>query len=1277
MPDNSETFQPDSPIAQEIAVGVPPPQDLLTQEQIESRHRLVALHRETREGHHPSRLGFVEELSQLPVDEARERIRELRRIEQETGKTTTSLQQYNAYVTDLREIRAEQREHIAQELEKIPEDATPQERREVFIMALDHSPPLATRTLEKVNELVPQSMFSDNHRKMFSDEQISEIAQDPEKFKQALKQAIIDEPEMVIRTAKIMEQVASPEDIRSALDTLQETKPDMLLSKLPYVMRYYSRDEARILVTTLAEKNPGYALYDIMNPDISELIGEDAVARIANKALEGNYLPLMSCLEECIKQGFFTKEALKVRILKDLEPRLDEENESILASDSGPQLHNVENLMRSELYTSEEKAEIHDKVLMLFQNADDTFFRSLESTSILTEEEKIALFTTKFTADPMGAMDKYASMVSTFTDPEVARETILQYIRVTGPESYKNAWSILDSSALTIDDKRNFVLEIHKNNPDKIFGLLYKIDGSYNDEIFNNQEIAEIIRNTFETIDMATAALHLVSMTKYIDSSQLKPILIDKFTHDPSTALFVSRNKEVIDQLFTKEEQLNMLNTSIDHQLRNFSEGDNTLYEIKFSSIKEIFGDEILKNVADKVLSVSPDKFISSIGSISYLYEAHELTEIVLNFSQTIAGQRALFTNMMFEYGSQTEWSSIVDKDVVRKLILEADPEIHRNIILVNDKLERYLTQQDISSMASNMLEINPIIALRFPDFFAEHVPGFEANQVLSRALQDQPRMAILGKYFDETLQRAQKTDREAVLERLLKDAEYMYLLIERQSRSGSLESYSALHSKFELNPKTERSLFETYSIISDLGTSEDIALLTSVESIIEVEKVAAQVVARSLGIEEEINIEASQKLLDQLGSIIPLGLYVAQYRSSPAHAAVLKPMVEATLNGTYESWKFGTGPDSLSSLKVAGLIPPNLTEEQYAIWQQETQTERTETFTVETTAVIDEIRTILNDEELQLPAGSLIAPSEKVSALDSIAVQMPELGKEIASIHQELKILREQPDQELAKVQITELERNLSTLELTRKELQIQQDIIQLTNLSEEEVRSGVVQKAGGKGRPIIQIVQRLSKNINNDVQYVVDRLETVLDSYKQQTGNLQVLRVSDTASPKITMEIGELPLSSCQNFRNGIMNQALMGYTDPNTKILLLANERGNPVARSVFRILSDEAGNPVLHAETIYTTEVSEGVSRAMYQHAIEKAESMGMPLFISSVSQNDEGHMVGTRDIEGITRTKTESVLSSAGSRAPSVYVDSAGGERRGGVYSFTNVVTLST
>ena len=132
--------------------------------------------------------------------------------------------------------------------------------------------------------------------------------------------------------------------------------------------------------------------------------------------------------------------------------------------------------------------------------------------------------------------------------------------------------------------------------------------------------------------------------------------------------------------------------------------------------------------------------------------------------------------------------------------------------------------------------------------------------------------------------------------------------------------------------------------------------------------------------------------------------------------------------------------------------------------------------------------------------------------------------------------------------------------------------------------------------------------------------------------------------------------------------MNEALTGYTDPNTKILLMTNERGNPIARSIFRILTDEQGNPVLHAETIYTSDASDGVARAIYRHAVEKGKAMGMPVYISTVSQNADGHVAGIREVEGVTFSPTQATLASHGSRAPVVYVDSSSGKAENSIHA---------
>ncbi|MDQ5886367.1 MAG: hypothetical protein QG628_764, partial [Patescibacteria group bacterium] len=702
------------------------------------------------------------------------------------------------------------------------------------------------------------------------------------------------------------------------------------------------------------------------------------------------------------------------------------------------------------------------------------------------------------------------------------------------------------------------------------------------------------------------------------------------------------------------------------------------LRQIDLGDVAEQFGVEEARSVTDKLISQMPSSFLSGIREIAYLYPDEELGQIILGMAATSDGQRALLSKLTDIYKPTESWASEVDASVVHDVLLSAGVEQYQNLIKVKN-LENYFSPEELSQYATKILNTIPTMALEDASFFEKYIPGFDVNQVVENALQNEVHMGVLGKYLTETLQRIEKTENQSARERLIIDAGITFVALEKQIQAGTLDGARALREKFDLNAKSERALFETFDIITTLGNPENIEELRSVESLEGVDLVATQVIAGALGIEEKVTPEQSAAMLSQLGRAAPLGLYVTQYRQSGEHVAVLKPMTEALLSGSYEAWKFGPQTaENLESMKQLGLIPENMTEQQYSLWQQESASERTESFTVQTNAVISEVERILTDNELELPERSIIDSTERVETLEGIARDVSDVGQEIGTIHQELKTLRSQPDQDLAKEQIIDLESKLRDLEAERVELQTQQDIIQLLSLSDEEVRTGVLRPQGtGKGRPITQALQRLRKNLRPEVRFISEQLDSVFDSFAAQTGEMQVLQVRDTASPRITIEIGEIPLASCQNYRNGIMNDSLIGYTDPNSKILLLSNERGNPVARSVFRILSDESGNPVLHAETIYTTDASDGVARAIYQHAMDKAKAMGIPLYISSVSQNDEGHMVGARQVEGITTEPVETTLSSRGSRSPLVYVDSAGGWQQNGQYSIGSVAKLST
>ncbi len=262
-----------------------------------------------------------------------------------------------------------------------------------------------------------------------------------------------------------------------------------------------------------------------------------------------------------------------------------------------------------------------------------------------------------------------------------------------------------------------------------------------------------------------------------------------------------------------------------------------------------------------------------------------------------------------------------------------------------------------------------------------------------------------------------------------------------------------------------------------------------------------------------------------------------------------------------------------------------------------------------------------------------------------------------------------------MAAEQILELESELERSQAALSSLQLQQDTIALLYLTPEDVAQGSVGD-GKKGRAIAQIIKRLSKNLDKNYGFIVEQLQAVHESYREQTGEVKPLTVTDTGDARVTLEIGSIPVGSCQNYRGGVVNEALLGYTDPNTKVLWVTNERGKPIARSMSRLLSDEAGNPVLHVETIYAAEASDSVNRSVMRHAIEKGETMRIPVLMSSTVQNVDGELVPMHAVSGISTQPVTTTLTSSSSRAPYVYVDSAGGRSRNGVYEIKDLVRLS-
>lgn len=105
----------------------------------------------------------------------------------------------------------------------------------------------------------------------------------------------------------------------------------------------------------------------------------------------------------------------------------------------------------------------------------------------------------------------------------------------------------------------------------------------------------------------------------------------------------------------------------------------------------------------------------------------------------------------------------------------------------------------------------------------------------------------------------------------------------------------------------------------------------------------------------------------------------------------------------------------------------------------------------------------------------------------------------------------------------------------------------------------------------------------------------------------------------------------------------------------------------------------GNPsekVQKLDDVVPTESTEGaVSQRIYTHASRKAEQMGLPLYVSQVSQNEEGAGQETEVPVGFTSEKSDKLLRSTASRAPKVYVDSADGETSWGKFTLNDLLQV--
>lgn len=392
--------------------------------------------------------------------------------------------------------------------------------------------------------------------------------------------------------------------------------------------------------------------------------------------------------------------------------------------------------------------------------------------------------------------------------------------------------------------------------------------------------------------------------------------------------------------------------------------------------------------------------------------------------------------------------------------------------------------------------------------------------------------------------------------------------------------------------------------------------------------------------------IEFDKVTDDEFFIYYDLVVYSKKFLNSLGHMEIIHQIVNAVVKGEYKKWKYG----DIDVLKTKQILPESLTPEMYIDWQENASVKTTERLQgeAETARTMlkllfsDNMQSLFTDYEhvlaktSEMLKGTALEQYLRTDLIDLTQENFEQVLKFVGMKMGEASSLLKKARAEAADV--SELESSFSDLKEVRTFLQTVDRIRALAYANDELLIKGSDDKNNVK---TLFSQLRSAPGMNEVVRSaVLQNAESLLqESLGTSTSREQDYTIEFTDDLRTTLEIGERPVMSCQNFRDGIYNQGLLGFTDPDHKLIIVKDEAGKIIARRIIRLLESSINGQVkLQVERLYSTSSSSRLDVLTTEMAKQIAQKMGVEI------QNNR--------------------LESRASRAPNVYVDSAGGINMG-------------
>jgi hypothetical protein len=530
---------------------------------------------------------------------------------------------------------------------------------------------------------------------------------------------------------------------------------------------------------------------------------------------------------------------------------------------------------------------------------------------------------------------------------------------------------------------------------------------------------------------------------------------------------------------------------------------------------------------------------------------------------------------------------------------------------------------------------------------------------------------------------------------------DFVSLIRRIQMLQASPPIFAQKDNLLSLNPKDFHDLAPYLEFVSYYNLDKDLHLNLENQSLDEVKQVLAEKIFVNLikifGLEDIKNLNEKDLVIPEIKTIEALLIYFTNScKNNPDMEKAAKKYLTALLQGNVTTWRIWEGPEpnskqaatkKLKELQQSGLIPEQMSLEQYQTWNQDQTTDLNELLEYG----INDIRLGFNQIIDQAIADEHITRPEIYVNQALIQRRHDALSRPITAINSEIKaISKKMQQQKKAKKRgddtqyVTEdevqryeelraelaeyLEANQEKLDEAKAQLYLNR--FQNITIEELETKSLTIGNARVAFSQAFKILEKVYGTTNPDFLQDIRRLQdSAAQGFEKIFGKSKVSRsnltLTDEFNPMTYIRIGSEPVSSCQSFDSSSdLNYGLLSYSmDPNVRIIQIFDDNQQIITRAALRLLSDEDGNPQLFLERIYSTNAHQKINEAVINFAKEKAKALGVKLF---------SH--GKRNTK-ITNIQ-HATLQSSGSRTPFVYTDAGGGKRKNGIYKIQNADQLN-